>query len=1611
MSGKDHASAVPTYPNTIPLPLLRCINSETRDKSELKHDGSACHNDKLKEALQGVIPHCDSWKEFKNWALQLAACICSQKDKEDPLKIFSFSAEIRETIDLVARTATSYDVLSVLSWLNGIITGRYKVIQEANARCADFTDPIIDAVERAKDFNLCPHRVWAIAGSLPGRELNLPALIPPRKDLVHGHNNHGLCTFDFCESSRLDFTSVPQRHECLDRGKNLDPNCTILTFDLTKLTLPTLNGNPTAWKLDGDSIIEPSRPFMAVSHVWENGTGAGAWSDGKVNSCLYQFFCDIAKQFQCEGIWWDTICIPTNKAARIKALSNMQNHYADARITLVHDLYLRDCNWVDAERGCFAIVMSSWFTRGWTLLELARSCKVKVLFKSTNSGPVIKDLDEDILAKAGETSSLWRQAATESITVLRGQRITGVNDILSALGPRDTSKPKDIAIISGLLAGVDVSTRLSKHENISQQQIYQRILRKIAKVSQGHLFHNSATMSKGFSWCPTSLLDMALAPENSTHLDIEENGDVVGEWRVFPVNCVQDNHYVWKCTHPLIKVKLEQALRHKASHRLLVESKTEEITRALLVKLIKETPIPLRCQFVGPVYFRPPLENRGYRKVEVRIGDTEKVMEIATRTDVVETEDVPRLGHKEEEAKSENTLERGWQTGLQAVAGPVSQSATEFTELLLAAERGDEKMVRLLLERGVDIDTKDSKGRTALILAAARGDEEIVGLLVDKAANPNVQDEYNWSALQHAVWRGHSAVVGLLLKERADLNVQDEHIWASLYLGAERGDKEAVQLLLQQTGQTAPHGDVPLCDGGQTALHRGAWGGSKAVVKLLLGKMDGVNMRDNNGRTALHVAANEGHREVVQLLLENGADVEITDNNQRAALHEAAMKGHEAAVRRLIDSGASFNSEDKDGQTPLCLAVWNGHEAVVPLLVGKEPIRATYEIIVRQMVDGKVDINDRDLQGETALIWGARNGRDAVMRLLLDKKPDVEAKDSHGKTALTWAVQNGHEVAARLVVNNGANIKAKDKDGWTALHRVAEKGHERVARLLVNKGADVNARDNRGQTPLHIAAQHWHEAVARLLVETGANVDAIDNDGRTMLYWVTKKWKEGRIKEEETSTEDNDKGTVLHQAAKHGHEKLVRLLLLLGKEANLEEKDNEGRTALHWAALEGNMIVAQLLVENRANIEMRDSSGQTALHIAAENNHKAIVKLLLDKGSNVDPRDNKGRTPLLQAVHNGSEAAVKLLLDKGADKDSKDDDNETPLWQAILNGHEALINLLQEKGAILSSGDNSNQTALWQAVDKGHDVVMRYLFEKGTNMDVKNEDGNTLLSQAVENGHLGVVKFLLGNVADANSQDDSGDCPLLHAPYGGNAEIAKLLLDNGAEVDCKDSDENTPLMLAAGTGNQKMVEVLLEGGAYIHSKGKYGGTPLYRATVKVGSEFDESIEETEAMLKLLLANDADINSRCWLGNTPLNCAARKGDNDMVKLLLDHDADINCQGSHDQTPLHDAVSSELPETAQLLLDRGADPNSVDDNGSSALYSAVSKGHVAMARLLLEAGADVDCENKDGVRPLHFVALRWQLVMVRLLREYGAEVEGKLLRSVDDDMKKILLEERG
>ncbi|KAI5837094.1 hypothetical protein DFP73DRAFT_487776, partial [Morchella snyderi] len=298
-------------------------------------------------------------------------------------------------------------------------------------------------MKRSKELGLCPQRVWTLAAGAPGRELALTVLIPPvsQTSPIWQQDGHSSCTPDLCVQSSLDFTRMEQLHLCDSPHTSCYKTTDLFPQDILVRAIELQRANtenyiPTAWALDGKSIIKPGQRFMAISHVWSDGTGNGTWKQGVVNVCLWDHFCTLARMLDCVGIWWDAITLPQDKGARIQAINTMDKHYSNAHVTLVHDRYLSTSQWLGSAQACFAIIMSSWFTRGWTALELAISSKhsIKVLFDN-HGQPVLKDLEEEILDNKGDISYAFHQLSSSIIRSLRDCP-KGFDNLLTALGSR-----------------------------------------------------------------------------------------------------------------------------------------------------------------------------------------------------------------------------------------------------------------------------------------------------------------------------------------------------------------------------------------------------------------------------------------------------------------------------------------------------------------------------------------------------------------------------------------------------------------------------------------------------------------------------------------------------------------------------------------------------------------------------------------------------------------------------------------------------------------------------------------------------------------------------------------------------------------------------------------------------------------------------------------------------------------------------------------------------------------------------------------------------------------------------------------------------------------------
>jgi ankyrin repeat protein len=245
-----------------------------------------------------------------------------------------------------------------------------------------------------------------------------------------------------------------------------------------------------------------------------------------------------------------------------------------------------------------------------------------------------------------------------------------------------------------------------------------------------------------------------------------------------------------------------------------------------------------------------------------------------------------------------------------------------------AAANGHDATVKLLLEKGADVNATDKPQKTALMGAASFGHSTTVRLLLDKGGDVNATDKSQRTALMGAVKFGQSPTVRLLLDRGANINAIDKSSTTALMEAARFEHDGIVQLLLERGAEINAKDNNE-----RTALMRAVRSENETNVRLLLEQGADIEVKTIDGQTALLEAVWFENEVIVQLLLERGADIEAKGRDGQTALQIASLNSYEKMVERLLEWGADPQAKATDGQTALQMASSRGHTKVVQLLL------------------------------------------------------------------------------------------------------------------------------------------------------------------------------------------------------------------------------------------------------------------------------------------------------------------------------------------------------------------------------------------------------------------------------------------------------------------------------------------------------------------------------------------------------------------------------------------------------------------------------------------------------------------------------------------------------
>jgi ankyrin repeat protein len=462
-----------------------------------------------------------------------------------------------------------------------------------------------------------------------------------------------------------------------------------------------------------------------------------------------------------------------------------------------------------------------------------------------------------------------------------------------------------------------------------------------------------------------------------------------------------------------------------------------------------------------------------------------------------------------------------------------------------------------------------------------------------------------------------------------------------------------------------------------------------------------------------------------------------------------------------------------------------------------DAVKAGDRAAVRALLQKRADVNAADPDGTTPLDWAAHADDLETVRLLLSAGANARAANRLGVTALMLAAENRDAAMAEALLKAGADAKASLPGGQTVLMKAARTGNPEIVRLLLAAGADVNTKEGTyGETALMWAAAENHGAAARVLLAHGAELNTRSNP---LKFAPDRFGLEGVL-----TILPHGSWTALMYAARQGSLDAARVLVESGADLNLTDPD--GTTALVLAILNGHYDTAAVLAEKGADVNLADTAGMAPLYAAVDMHTLGeiygrparpstskgtaldLMKILLDHGANPNARL---KSPTLQRAHTPGEGTLG--------------DGATPLMRAAKNGDAAAIRLLLEHAADRTLTQKNGTTALMLAAGLG----------RGLGVFAKDYASEAELLEA--------VKVLVARGVDVNAVNDSGQTAMHFAAQASDG-IVKYLAEHGAKLDVKDKQGRTPVDMAMGVG----------------LRGRAGGPPVVR-------------EGTAALLRELMA--------------------------------------------------------------------------------------------------------------------------------------------------------------
>jgi len=823
------------------------------------------------------------------------------------------------------------------------------------------------------------------------------------------------------------------------------------------------------------------------------------------------------------------------------------------------------------------------------------------------------------------------------------------------------------------------------------------------------------------------------------------------------------------------------------------------------------------------------------------------------------------------------------------------------------------RILKMLIQQGIDINSKDKEGKTLLVYAIEEEDKFIVNYLLENHAsiqsvNENIKcfrelNKYKKGnekkSLESSEFRKKNIfnIIKLLLQHGLDIDAKDEEGKTLLLYAIEDENELIVNYLLENHASIHSVNENIKCLKEFTINKKGNKKESLEsfefrvknkfnIIKLLLKYGLDINAKDEEGKTLLLYAINEVNEFLFYYLIKNKASlkslqaynikvlvkfiVRINENENvlnKLIKYTNKEKEEEKCIKILnliIQNGFDINDKDEEGNTILIYAIEARKVSVIQYLLERnaslEPVNSKIEILKPLITNiiPKSGLDEEQICNIDDLNFN-------ILKLLIDYGLNME----NNKKLLHYAIQNSNNRIVNYLFDYRLTIDINGNFGKILLNQQKMKNSnpeidQLIENLLNNKKfISIINRNIKLIRSLFNSIQK-RTILLKLLIQNGLDVNAVDEDKHSLLYYAI----------------ETDYQEIIPYLFKYGA-KIDSIYRNIGVVKNLFIHTIESNDKIRFNIL-------KILIENGLNINYEDHEGKTLLLHAIDTKHYSIINYLLK--SHAYDKLVIPKSKLKYLISEYDDRMINYLFDYGITTEIKSYDGRLLLrkrkWEQSNSQINHLINDLLFNGLDIAK-INSNiklTKPLFNSIQGGESIVLKLLIQNRLNVNADDEDNHSLLCYAIESDYLEIIPYLFKYGAKVDPIQK--DIKVIRNLFIHTTEykdkirfnIIKILIENGLIINFNDNNDDGKNIMGYIFENNchNILKYLLKHGLDIH---------YINENIKLLQPlFYFSYNNIINILDVLLENGLNINNRDKSGKTIVDYCIDNNKKEIINVI-------------------------------------------------------------------------------------------------------------------------------